>query len=127
MGRIWRSLPGWLLVSYALLLLLLLGYTEILSAVMGAYSPLGVAPVPVLISVGLAWLVWCRIRLAWCVLVTLSVLTLFVIVVSSDVTAYNFPLFPVLGAHVAILLSPAIRTHVARPAGSAPPPAPDTA
>ncbi|GAA2758894.1 hypothetical protein [Actinopolymorpha rutila] len=110
-----------------LLLLLLLVYARVLGAVLDADSPLGVQPTAMLISVGLAWLVWRQSRLAWRVLVALSVWMLFVLVVSSDLTSYNFPLFLVFGAHVALLLSPALRTHVARPVVPAPPGAPGAA
>ncbi|SDS19457.1 hypothetical protein [Actinopolymorpha singaporensis] len=123
--RVWRSSPGWMLAGYSLVLLLLLVYIRILGVVLGADSPLGAEPVAMLISAGLALLVWRRSRRAWRVLVALTAWMSFGLLFHSDLTTYNFPLFLACGAHVAILLSPAVRTHVARPVVPAPSRAPD--
>ncbi|MGW0230052.1 hypothetical protein ACWDWO_17190 [Actinopolymorpha singaporensis] len=124
-GRAWRSSPGWLLAGFALLDVLLLIYILIVDAVAGANPPLTVEPVGMLICAGLGFFVWRRSRLAWRLLVLLGAFMLLRVVAFGVVDTYMVLPLLVLAGQMAVLLSPAVRKHVARQDVEGTPPAPD--
>jgi hypothetical protein len=116
-GEVWRQQPRLLLAVYVVLEWLLLLFTRTVGADLNEGMPVAPQVFWSVVVTGLAWLVWRRSQVAWALLLVLGILPLLMMILGADgVTAYMSALVLRGASQLVVLLSPAVRRHIRRPA-----------